>query len=282
MANYVYYGKELYHHGIKGQKWGTRRWQNEDGSLTPEGREHYGYGNARERYGKAKNNYKNLVSRRMVRDAAFGTFGRITKKGRQLNRDIRDARKEYYDSKRDYKIAKKETKRDEDVKAVKEYQKIDKKMDDVYEKARDIHNREGLTKKAQKLYDQYEKLDVQRKEAYKKTGRNYIERVANNIKYDKTPERMIANKNDTAVTKKVKSDYNNLTAGEFKRKYAADKDTYAKRVAKYGDPYKARTQKKTKTSKPKREKSEYEKGLTRATIEGGLVGRYLYKKKHSN
>lgn len=29
--------KELKHYGIKGQKWGVRRYQNEDGSLTPEG-----------------------------------------------------------------------------------------------------------------------------------------------------------------------------------------------------------------------------------------------------
>ena len=34
---------ELYHHGIKGQKWGVRRFQNEDGSLTPAGKERYGY-----------------------------------------------------------------------------------------------------------------------------------------------------------------------------------------------------------------------------------------------
>lgn len=33
---------ELYHHGIKGQKWGVRRFQNEDGSLTPAGRKRYG------------------------------------------------------------------------------------------------------------------------------------------------------------------------------------------------------------------------------------------------
>lgn len=31
----------LYHHGVKGQKWGVRRYQDEDGSLTPEGKRRY-------------------------------------------------------------------------------------------------------------------------------------------------------------------------------------------------------------------------------------------------
>lgn len=42
MSNHViYYSRDLYHHGIKGQKWGVRRYQNKDGSLTARGRKRY-------------------------------------------------------------------------------------------------------------------------------------------------------------------------------------------------------------------------------------------------
>ena len=42
-----YLKNELFHHGVKNQRWGERRWQYEDGSLTPEGRIHYGVGPAK-------------------------------------------------------------------------------------------------------------------------------------------------------------------------------------------------------------------------------------------
>ena len=38
---YFYSDEELAHHGILGQKWGVRRYQNADGSLTPKGKKHY-------------------------------------------------------------------------------------------------------------------------------------------------------------------------------------------------------------------------------------------------
>ena len=37
----LYYGSSLYHYGIKGQKWGIRRYQNKDGSLTEAGHKRY-------------------------------------------------------------------------------------------------------------------------------------------------------------------------------------------------------------------------------------------------
>lgn len=40
MSNFTY-SDALYHHGIEGQKWHVRRFQNEDGSLTPAGKERY-------------------------------------------------------------------------------------------------------------------------------------------------------------------------------------------------------------------------------------------------
>ena len=36
-----HFNDSLYHHGVKGQQWGRRRYQYEDGSLTPDGKARY-------------------------------------------------------------------------------------------------------------------------------------------------------------------------------------------------------------------------------------------------
>lgn len=60
--NYIY-KDELYHHGIKGQRWGIRRYQNFDGSYTQAGLKRYynsekNYQTAKEHYRTTKSNYK--------------------------------------------------------------------------------------------------------------------------------------------------------------------------------------------------------------------------------
>lgn len=106
--DYVYMNGELYHHGIKNQKWGIRRFQNEDGSLTPEGRKRY-----------AKNGATRSGARRLQRDfnkydqqLAY-TVGemRVTRRqtNKYANRAMNQMEKYGQDDKRAQKSAKKAT-----------------------------------------------------------------------------------------------------------------------------------------------------------------------------
>ena len=53
----------LIHHGILGQKWGVRRFQNEDGSLTKAGKERYGVGGDSTRVFDKRNEYKDTYNK---------------------------------------------------------------------------------------------------------------------------------------------------------------------------------------------------------------------------
>lgn len=68
---------ELYHHGVKGQKWGVRRYKNKDGSLTPAGKKKY------------------------YNDNGFPTSaGRLAISSHKINiRDQREMQKKFHDSK---------------------------------------------------------------------------------------------------------------------------------------------------------------------------------------
>lgn len=56
---HLQYETELYHHGVKGQKWGVRRYQNADGSYTAAGRKRYAKQLTRE-FNKASKQYSKV------------------------------------------------------------------------------------------------------------------------------------------------------------------------------------------------------------------------------
>lgn len=62
---------ELYHHGIQGQKWGIRRYQNEDGTYTSEGKKRRNEGGV---YGSAGN-----VKKRRNEDKVYDSAGKTKK-----------------------------------------------------------------------------------------------------------------------------------------------------------------------------------------------------------
>lgn len=57
------------HFQIKGAKWGIRRFQNRDGSLTPAGRERYGYGKGSKKKPKSSSKSKEIIVKPVVDDA---------------------------------------------------------------------------------------------------------------------------------------------------------------------------------------------------------------------
>lgn len=88
MMHYADAGRDyLMHFGIPGQKKGRRRWQNKDGSLTPEGYIHYGYGlpDKEKTYERAEDHY---------RDSDYNRYsGSVEGSGTSHYDDSRD----YYD-----------------------------------------------------------------------------------------------------------------------------------------------------------------------------------------
>ena len=90
---------ELYHWGIKGMKWGVRRYQNKDGSLTPAGKKRYAEDGGVESSQKQTQSSSPTKTRRQsisdLSDEELRTIVNRKQTERQL-RDLLDAEERYY------------------------------------------------------------------------------------------------------------------------------------------------------------------------------------------
>ena len=153
MGNNTFYAPNDYrnyleHHGIRGMKWGVRRFQNKDGSYTSAGKSRYGVGSKeaisayRSSYDKASSMGDKADEKWRETQAARKQIGRTA-----IGRTIASARNK--------------------TEAAKKYNKLYDEWSNMQDAAD----------------EQWRDSDAK----YKMTGRNRLERVANNIKYDMKP-----------------------------------------------------------------------------------------------
>lgn len=210
----VYYNGELVHYGIKGQRWGVRRFQNPDGTLTAAGKRREIKkltSETRSRHEKEVQSYvkakKQAKANIKAERANFKNVRKETFKNRvKINNEYEKEKSRIKNNAPD--PAKIKT-------AVKKYnktfdaaEKAQHKADSKWTEAQALYKSLGKTKIARiinaargkseaakaysKAYDSWEKSQnfadkkySDMKTAYASTGKNLVDRVINNIKYDK-------------------------------------------------------------------------------------------------
>ena len=125
----ITFSDELYHHGILGQKWGIRRFQNPDGSLTSAGKKRYDSFIKREDRAKKK---EIRITKKIAK---------VKKKSLKLDKKNRNFDDPYYDEKHDY-LAKKE------IRLIKKMARI---------KAKELK----YSKKARSFVDSYNTMTIE-------------------------------------------------------------------------------------------------------------------------
>ena len=122
---------DLRHHGIKGMKWGVRRYQNKDGSLTPAGKKRYDESDEEREEREKKEKSKKTKAK--VATAAIATAAVVTTAA--VNKDKIKKGMEYVNTNKPSKGEKKETTAEDYKAGLKKAQSANKALEGVRELA---------------------------------------------------------------------------------------------------------------------------------------------------
>ena len=120
---------ELQHFGIKGMKWGVRRYQNKDGSLTPAGKKRYDESDEEREEREKKEKSKKTKAK--VATAAVTTAAVVTTAA--MNKDKIKKGVEFVNAKKPSKGEKKETTVEDYKESLKKTQSADKALQGIKE-----------------------------------------------------------------------------------------------------------------------------------------------------
>ena len=131
------YYEELYHYGIKGQKWGVRRFQNKDGTLTPKGKKRYSgnRGDIEKQYDPKNSDDMNALRKEILsKSGDFRTNDPISKRLKNTISWIPKGQKNADEEKKKYRT------------------KEDVRSDEAYEKRNKYYDLEKNSKGLKKLF----------------------------------------------------------------------------------------------------------------------------------
>lgn len=212
----------------KAKKWGVRRYQNPDGTLTSAGKKRY----LNEMQRDMDQHFKSQLSGEAAKVASM-TRGEDTR-GSAWSEAYRKGK---VTSKDDAQIKKA-------IKATNEYAKA-KYGESAYK----------AMKKSGSLGRPIDDFDV-------KFGMDFTNKHTK--KKDKDFEPLVAGKDVSSVTKRVINDYNTLDEAQFRKKTGISKKEYRKRVEKYGgDPYMNSPMAKYAKSRKNRINKRYDKKINK-------------------